>query len=113
MGEDHQLALHLCYELHHRGLPGVHPGWEWEPELLSFRRELERPFLTAVRAEATPVRPLGQALERLLAEPAGGTGPSAPSSTLPPGRGPTSEPRPRHDDPPACRRHVVERPSPA
>ncbi|MFJ6774079.1 iron-containing redox enzyme family protein [Kitasatospora sp. NPDC091257] len=75
-GEDHQLALHLCYELHDRGLPGVHPGWEWEPELLSYRRELERPFLAAVRAEAEPVRPLRQALERLLAEPLDGAGPS-------------------------------------
>ncbi|MEV7780153.1 iron-containing redox enzyme family protein [Kitasatospora sp. NPDC088351] len=75
-GEDHQLALHLCYELHDRGLPGVHPGWEWEPELLSFRGELERPFLAAVRAGAEPVRPLRQALERLLTEPAEGTGPS-------------------------------------
>ncbi|GAB7184398.1 iron-containing redox enzyme family protein [Kitasatospora sp. Ki12] len=75
-GEDHQLALHLCYELHDRGLPGVHPGWEWEPELLSYRRGLERPFLAAVRTEAEPVRPLRQALERLLAEPPDGTGPS-------------------------------------
>ncbi|AUY47795.1 iron-containing redox enzyme family protein [Streptomyces sp. CB01881] len=75
-GEDHQLALHLCYELHDRGLPGVHPDWEWEPELLYFRGELERPFLAAVRADAAPVRPLPEALERLLAEPADGSGPS-------------------------------------
>ncbi|MFJ9610564.1 iron-containing redox enzyme family protein [Kitasatospora sp. NPDC101176] len=75
-GEDHQLALFLCYELHDRGLPGVHPGWEWEPELLTLRRALERPFLAAVRAAAEPVPPLPEALERLLLEPAGGTGPS-------------------------------------
>ncbi|MGW4891986.1 iron-containing redox enzyme family protein [Kitasatospora sp. NPDC004240] len=75
-GEDHQFALHLCYELHDRGLPGVGPAWEWDPELLRFRRDLEQPFLAAVRAEAEPVRPLGEALERLLVEPADGSGPS-------------------------------------
>ncbi|MBD0690775.1 iron-containing redox enzyme family protein [Streptomyces sp. CBMA123] len=75
-GEDHQLALHLCYELHDRGLPGVHPDWEWDPELILLRTELERPFLDAVRAEAEPVRPLSEALEHLLVEPAEGRGPS-------------------------------------
>ncbi|MFI2612788.1 iron-containing redox enzyme family protein [Kitasatospora sp. NPDC018619] len=75
-GEDHQLALHLCYELHGRGLPGVSDGWEWEPELLGLRRELERAFLAAVRAEAEPVPPLPEALEALLTEPTDGTGPS-------------------------------------
>ncbi|MFJ8622215.1 iron-containing redox enzyme family protein [Kitasatospora sp. NPDC093550] len=73
---DHQLALYLCYELHDRGLPGVAPDWEWDPELLALRRGLERPFLAEVRAEAEPVRPLGEALERLLTEPPDGTGPS-------------------------------------
>ncbi|MFI6449206.1 iron-containing redox enzyme family protein [Kitasatospora sp. NPDC050543] len=75
-GEDHQLALHLCYELHDRGLPGVDPGWEWEPALLGLRQELERDFVAAVRAEADPVPPLPDALDRLLAEPADQTGPS-------------------------------------
>ncbi|MFJ7906646.1 iron-containing redox enzyme family protein [Kitasatospora sp. NPDC096204] len=75
-GEDHQLALHLCYELHDRGLPGVSDLWEWDPELLRFRQELERPFLAAVRAEAEPVPPLREALEALLTEPPDGTGPS-------------------------------------
>ncbi|MFI9325534.1 iron-containing redox enzyme family protein [Kitasatospora aureofaciens] len=75
-GEDHQLALYLCYELHDRGLPGVHPGWEWEPELLALRRELERPFLAAVRAEVEPVPSLSEVQEQLLTEPVEGTGPS-------------------------------------
>ncbi|MFJ6618087.1 iron-containing redox enzyme family protein [Kitasatospora sp. NPDC091335] len=75
-GEDHQLALHLCYELHGRGLPGVPADWEWDPGLLRFRQELERPFLSAVRAEAEPVPPLREALEPLLTEPPDGTGPS-------------------------------------
>ncbi|MEU1425151.1 iron-containing redox enzyme family protein [Kitasatospora sp. NPDC005751] len=75
-GEDHQLALHLCYELHDRGLPGVDPEWEWDPGLLALRRDLERPFLAAVRAEVEPVRPLPEALESLLTEPPDGSGPS-------------------------------------
>ncbi|MFD4656870.1 iron-containing redox enzyme family protein [Kitasatospora sp. NPDC058444] len=75
-GEDHQLALHLCYELHGRGLPGVSDGWEWDSELLRFRGELEHSFLAVVRAEAEPVPPLREALETLLAEPSDGTGPS-------------------------------------
>ncbi|MFJ6378427.1 iron-containing redox enzyme family protein [Kitasatospora sp. NPDC092039] len=75
-GEDHQLALHLCYELHDRGLPGVHPGWEWDPVLLTLRRGLEDAFLAAVRAGTEPVPPLPELLERLLTEPSDGSGPS-------------------------------------
>ncbi|WP_045692456.1 iron-containing redox enzyme family protein [Streptomyces rubellomurinus] len=75
-GEDHQLALYLCYELHDRGLAGAHPGWEWEPELLALRKALERSFLAAVRAAAEPVPPVPEALDQLLTEPPGGTGPS-------------------------------------
>ncbi|MBK5221454.1 MAG: iron-containing redox enzyme family protein [Acidimicrobiia bacterium] len=40
--DDLQLALHLCYELHYGGLPGVPDETEWDIELLSFRAELER-----------------------------------------------------------------------
>ena len=40
--EDLQLALYLMYELHYRGLPGVDAEWEWEPSLLSLRRDVER-----------------------------------------------------------------------
>ncbi|MGW2376651.1 MULTISPECIES: iron-containing redox enzyme family protein [Kitasatospora] len=75
-GEDHQLALHLCYELHDRGLPGVDPGWEWDPGLLALRRELEESFLAAVHAETQPVPPLRYLLEQLLAEPSADFGPS-------------------------------------
>ncbi|MFE7561614.1 iron-containing redox enzyme family protein [Kitasatospora sp. NPDC057500] len=77
-GEDHQLALHLCYELHDRGLPGVHPGWEWDPGLLALRRTLERPFLAAVRAATRPVPPLAETVDRLLTA----TGDSGPSAYL-------------------------------
>jgi hypothetical protein len=45
VGDDTHLALHCCYELHYRGLPGVDPEWEWEPSLLALRARLERRFL--------------------------------------------------------------------
>jgi hypothetical protein len=51
VGDDLQLALYLCYELHYRTLPGVDDAWEWRPELLAFRAALERPFELAVRAQ--------------------------------------------------------------
>ncbi|MEX0657680.1 MAG: iron-containing redox enzyme family protein [Egibacteraceae bacterium] len=43
-GDDTQLALYLCYELHYRGFAGVDERWEWEPSLLAFRREREQAF---------------------------------------------------------------------
>ena len=46
--EDFQLGLYLCYELHYRGLPGVHDDWEWDPELLALRRDLELRFERAL-----------------------------------------------------------------
>ena len=52
-GEDLQLALYVCYELHYRGFAGVDDELEWSPELLSFRRSLESVFLAALR-EAVP-----------------------------------------------------------
>jgi heme oxygenase-like protein len=54
--EDLQLALYLCYELHYRGLPGVDDGWEWEPSLLALRRDLERTFERALRADVPVAR---------------------------------------------------------
>jgi heme oxygenase-like protein len=47
--EDLHLSLYLCYELHYRGLPGVDADWEWEPTLLSLRRDLERRFEAELR----------------------------------------------------------------
>jgi hypothetical protein len=41
VGEDRALSLYLCYELHYLGLPDVEEAWEWEPSLLSLRRDLE------------------------------------------------------------------------
>ncbi|MDX3235416.1 iron-containing redox enzyme family protein [Streptomyces sp. ME03-5709C] len=80
-GEDLQLALHVCYELHYRGLSGVPPGWEWDPELLRVRAAMEAAFGSAIRADL-PVTPHGapartaleRELEELLCEPREGHG---------------------------------------
>jgi Iron-containing redox enzyme len=52
-GDDLQLALYVCYELHYRGFDGVDERWEWEPSLLALRRELEGRFERALE-EAVP-----------------------------------------------------------
>ena len=39
--EDLQLALYLCYELHYQSFEGVADEWEWDPELIRLRTELE------------------------------------------------------------------------
>jgi hypothetical protein len=75
LGEDLQLALYVCYELHYRGFRGVEPEWEWNPWLLGWRADLERAFLSSLRAEAA-CAPLADQLEALLTEPADGAGPS-------------------------------------
>ncbi|MGP4003835.1 iron-containing redox enzyme family protein [Streptomyces sp. 8N706] len=72
-GEDLQLALQLCYELHYRGFQGVDDAWEWDPGLLTFRGGCERVFLDALRA-ATPGGEVGAALGALLVEPVDGAG---------------------------------------
>ncbi|WP_055716886.1 iron-containing redox enzyme family protein [Streptomyces torulosus] len=72
-GEDLQLALYLCYELHYRGFAGVADDREWDPELLRFRASLERPFLEALRAVATRHERADEALDELLVEPVNDT----------------------------------------
>ncbi|MFJ4772200.1 iron-containing redox enzyme family protein [Streptomyces uncialis] len=75
-GDDLQLALYLCYELHYRGFAGVDPEWEWEPGLLGLRAGMERRFLSALRADCGPPRKAEEALAELLIEPVDGEGPS-------------------------------------
>ena len=74
--EDLQLALYLCYELHYRGLAGVDPEWEWDPELIRFRSRLERVFEAALGAVAEPTAPDVDAKAELLAIAGSGSGPS-------------------------------------
>ncbi|WP_433461291.1 iron-containing redox enzyme family protein [Spirillospora sp. CA-128828] len=72
-GEDLQLALHICYELHYRGFAGVDPDWEWDPGLLRLRGAMEEVFLSALRRD-TPGGGVAEALGELLAEPADARG---------------------------------------
>jgi hypothetical protein len=74
LGEDLQLALYVCYELHYRGFDGVDPDWEWEPELLRLRRELERSFLAALRTAVPGGDGVAAELAELLVEPVEGHG---------------------------------------
>ncbi|MEU0440414.1 iron-containing redox enzyme family protein [Streptomyces sp. NPDC006186] len=73
-GDDLQLALYLCYELHYRGFAGVFAGLEWDPGLLAARAALEQRFLSALRAGTTVHAGVESAVEDLLAEPADATG---------------------------------------
>ncbi|MEU3663559.1 iron-containing redox enzyme family protein [Streptomyces sp. NPDC032940] len=73
-GDDLQLALYQCYELHYRGFAGVSPRLEWNTGLLGTRAALEDRFLSALRAD-TPVHDsVADAVGALLVEPVDGTG---------------------------------------
>lgn len=78
-GDDLQLTLQTCYELHYRGFTDAAPDWEWDPDLLRLRAALEQRFLTALRADV-PGRgrdtDVAGTLDELLVEPVHGTGPS-------------------------------------
>jgi heme oxygenase-like protein len=73
-GDDLQLALNVCYELHYQGFAGVDPGWEWDPELLRLRAEMERAFLAAVRANLPGGTDVAGTLDPLLVEPVDAAG---------------------------------------
>jgi hypothetical protein len=47
--DDLQLALWVCYELHYRGFDDVADSWEWQPDLIALRGQLEQLTLTALR----------------------------------------------------------------
>ncbi|GCB43565.1 iron-containing redox enzyme family protein [Streptomyces sp. NL15-2K] len=73
-GDDLQLALYLCYELHYRGFAGVAPEREWDPDLLHTRAALEHRFLAALRADTDVHSGVEEAVGELLVEPVDGTG---------------------------------------
>jgi hypothetical protein len=73
-GDDLQLALYACYELHYRGFAGADPGWEWDPGLLRLRGSLEEVFTDALRARLPGGGDVGAELDALLVEPLDGTG---------------------------------------
>ncbi len=73
-GEDLQLALYCCYELHYRGFAGVphdpvSDDLEWDPRLLGLRQQMERAFLTALRADVPGGTDVTAEIDVLLVEP--------------------------------------------
>ena len=64
-GDDVQLALYACYELHYRSFAGVDERWEWHPELLAFRAQLEQVTEAGVAAAVGDV-PVEGTVEELL-----------------------------------------------
>jgi hypothetical protein len=73
-GDDLQLALYICYELHYRGFSGVSGDHEWDPGLLRTRAGLEHRFLSALRTDTAAHDSVEDALAGLLVEPVDGTG---------------------------------------
>jgi hypothetical protein len=73
-GDDLQLALHLCYELHYQGLPGVDPAWEWDPDLLRLRGSMERVFEDALHASVPGGDDVTAEIDELLVEHVPGSG---------------------------------------
>jgi hypothetical protein len=65
--DDLQCALFVLYELHYRGVDGVDDGWEWDPELLAIRRDIEEAFEDALRMSVSPP-PLPEPAGRAVAE---------------------------------------------
>jgi hypothetical protein len=74
LGEDLQLALQLCYELHYQGFAGVDPDWEWDPGLLRFRTAMEREFLIAIRENTPGGTDVVAEFDKMLVEPVDGGG---------------------------------------
>ncbi|MFE9774703.1 iron-containing redox enzyme family protein [Streptomyces sp. NPDC005931] len=73
-GDDFQLALYVCYELHYRGFEGVAPDLEWDPELLRTRAALEERLHRALRSDVVARESVEDALAEILVEPVDGTG---------------------------------------
>lgn len=68
-GDDLQLALYCCYELHYRGFAGVSDEVEWDPRLLGLRQQMEWVFLAALRADVAGGTDLAAEVDALLVEP--------------------------------------------
>jgi Iron-containing redox enzyme len=67
-GDDLQLGLYCCYELHYRGFAGVSGDLEWDPGLLAVRRQLEQTFLAALRCEVPGGTDVTAEVDALLVE---------------------------------------------
>ena len=76
-GNDFQLALYCCYELHYRGFEEVDQRWEWNPSLLAFRAALEERFEAALVAAVGDLSPRSDSVaEDLIDLSAADEGPS-------------------------------------
>ncbi|MEU9362709.1 iron-containing redox enzyme family protein [Streptomyces sp. NPDC048301] len=73
-GDDLQLALYVCYEMHYRGFAGVPAELEWDPPLLAVRAVFEQRFLDALRRDAPVGARLDDIVGALLTEPVRGEG---------------------------------------
>lgn len=73
-GDDLNLALHACYELHYRGFDGVDDEWEWDPDVLRFRALLERRMLDGIVHEVAGGDDVQAAIDQLLVEHVPGSG---------------------------------------
>ena len=71
-GEDLQLALFCCYELHYQGFDDVNDAWEWEPSLIAIRRRMESAFESSLTAEVprrvVPPGGMAERLQRMIDE---------------------------------------------
>jgi len=65
--EDLQLALWVAFELHYQGFDGVLETWEWQPEVIAFRRRLEDVLLRALRSQVHVPQDDRSIPERLIA----------------------------------------------
>lgn len=75
-GDDVQLALYTCYELHYQGFPTVDDRWEWQPDLLRLRAQLEGLFLEGLRDHVVPGTDAIAEMNELAEPTDTGTGPS-------------------------------------
>jgi hypothetical protein len=74
--EDLQLALWVGFELHYRGFDDVPDDWEWQPEVIAFRRRLEDVLLAALRSEVAVPENGGSVPEQLNTLVSNDDGPS-------------------------------------
>ncbi len=78
--DDLQLSLTVLYELHYRGVDGVDDRWEWQPDLLRLRAEVEAAVEAALRERvpvpASPARTAPEVARALFELTAADTGPS-------------------------------------
>lgn len=75
-GDDLHLALYVCYELHYRSFAGVDDAWEWNPDLLRLRGEMEALFLDHLRARVPAGGSVDDEMDALATEHVDGSGPS-------------------------------------